>query len=73
MICLIVFGAIIYSYRALYIKKHGTSDGFFKKAILWSFGIYLAIALSYTTIIPHIIGLIIYLSYYAYQGYMEVR
>jgi hypothetical protein len=34
MIGLVVVGLIIYGYRALYIKKHGTSVGFFKKAIL---------------------------------------
>lgn len=73
MLGLFVIGLIISGYRDIYIENHGTSEGFAEKAVIWCVSIYLAVAIAHISIIPHILGLIIFLSYQAYKGYKEVE
>lgn len=69
----LAFMAIMYKgFKEDYVKNHGTDEGYFEKFFLWTIGIFLAVSIAHVSVIPHIICLILFLSYYAYKGYKEV-
>ena len=68
-----VLMAMMYKgFKEDYVKNHGTDEGYFEKFFLWTIGIFLAVTIAHVSVIPHIICLILFLSYYAYKGYKEV-